>query len=93
MKKIVLVLVGLAALIFLGVLLAPRLIDWNRYKPEISQAVYDATGRELTIGGDIELSILPNLAFTLSDVTLANIHPRTRKAVLAQYGPVLPSAP
>jgi uncharacterized protein involved in outer membrane biogenesis len=46
--------------------------DYNRLKPEITQAVKNATGRELTLGGDIklDLGLLPALA--VKDVKFAN---------------------
>ena len=72
MKKVGLVLLGLVVLLVAAVLVAPRLIDWNGYKPEIAQAVKEATGRTLVIGGDIEVSIFPGISFRLSDVSLSN---------------------
>jgi uncharacterized protein involved in outer membrane biogenesis len=72
MKKAALILVGVIAVIILAVVIVPQLIDWNRYKPEIAEAVKDATGRNLAIDGDIELSLLPNLEFAISDVRLSN---------------------
>ncbi|MCH7692657.1 MAG: AsmA family protein [Proteobacteria bacterium] len=72
MKKVGLVLLGLVVLLVVAVVAAPRLIDWNGYKPEIAQAVKEATGRTLVIGGDIELSIFPGISFRLSDVSLSN---------------------
>ena len=72
MKKVGLVLLGLVVLLVAAVLVAPRLIDWNGYKPEIAQAVKEATGRTLVIGGDIEVSIFPGISFGLSDVSLSN---------------------
>ena len=50
----------------------PQLIDWNGYKSAIAAAVKDATGRDLVIGGDIEIAILPGISFGLSDVSLSN---------------------
>ena len=42
------------------------------YRSRIEQAVADATGFELVIGGDLDLSFIPNLGFTLGDVRLRN---------------------
>jgi len=71
MKKIGIVLLGLIVLLVVAVLAVPRLIDWNGYKAEIAQAVKEATGRDLTIGGEIEVSILPDVSFALSGLTLS----------------------
>jgi uncharacterized protein involved in outer membrane biogenesis len=46
--------------------------DYNRLKPEITQAVRNATGRELTLGGDIKLGLGFSLALAVKDVKFAN---------------------
>ncbi|MGF1639361.1 MAG: AsmA family protein, partial [Rhodospirillales bacterium] len=46
--------------------------DWNAYKPEIADAVRKATGRELRIDGDVELSLFPHLAFSVDGIALSN---------------------
>ena len=52
---------GIAAVLILIVVVTAYVIlisyDYNKLKPRITQAVKDATGRELTLGGDIELAI------------------------------------
>jgi uncharacterized protein involved in outer membrane biogenesis len=46
--------------------------DFNKLKPEISKAAFDATGRELTLGGDIDLDIGFTPALVVEDVSLEN---------------------
>jgi uncharacterized protein involved in outer membrane biogenesis len=46
--------------------------DYNRLKPEIIRAVKDATGRELTLGGDIKLDVVLPPALAVKDVKFAN---------------------
>ncbi len=46
--------------------------DFNKLKPRIAAAVMDATGRELTLGGDIDLGIGLTPVLTVSDVSFAN---------------------
>ncbi|MBN1841656.1 MAG: AsmA family protein [Deltaproteobacteria bacterium] len=46
--------------------------DFNDLKPRIVQAVKDATGRELTLGGDIELDIGLTPALVVEDVSFQN---------------------
>ncbi len=46
--------------------------DPNAYKPQISAAVRDVTGRELAIEGDIELSLFPWIGMELGEVRLSN---------------------
>jgi len=46
--------------------------DYNKLKPRIARMVKDATGRELNIGGDINLKIGLFPALVVSDITFAN---------------------
>ncbi len=46
--------------------------DFNKLKPRISRAVKDATGRELVLGGEIDLKIGLTPALTVEDVRFQN---------------------
>lgn len=67
--KILVVLV--VAVIVAGVV-AILSIDPNDYKDDITAAVEKETGRKLTIGSDIELSLGLNTSFRVRNVTLSN---------------------
>ena len=54
-----------------GFLLVAR-INTESNKAVISEAVVAATGLELTIDGDLSLSLFPNLSLSLTDVRLRN---------------------
>ncbi len=84
MKKILIILASLLALLFLGVMLAPKLIDWNE---KIAATVEDATGRKMRIGGDVTLSLFPNVAFSAGDIHLANA-PGAKAADMVSVGSV-----
>ena len=71
MFKLFKVLFGLITFIILVLLAAPFFIDVNDYKPEISKAVYDATGRNVQIE-HIQLSAFPWVGLTLKNVQLEN---------------------
>lgn len=64
---------ALVALAIVAVGAAVVLLDPNDYKAQIIEAVQDATGRQLTLGGELRLtrSLLPTLE--ASDVTLSNL--------------------
>lgn len=69
------ILASLLALILLVVtLLAAALIfiDPNDYRDDITQAVQKATGRELKLPGDIQLSVFPWLGVSLGAAQLSN---------------------
>lgn len=62
-------LVGLLVIALVGVAL---LFDPNDYKPEISAAVEEATGRTLTLEGDLELNLFPRLRIALGEAELSD---------------------
>jgi uncharacterized protein involved in outer membrane biogenesis len=68
--------VGIAAVLIIVLVATAYLIlatyDYNKLKPRIAQAVRDATGRELTLGGDIELAIGLSPSLVVADVMFAN---------------------
>jgi AsmA protein len=61
---VILVIAGLIALLFI--------VDPNDYKQEISSQVEKATGRTLTLDGDIKLSVFPWIALELGPLSLSN---------------------
>lgn len=62
-----LVLFTLAAIVLL-----PMFVDPNQHKERIVAEVKKATGRDLTISGDIGLSVFPWLALELNGLSLSN---------------------
>lgn len=76
--------VGLVVLIaIIGLLIAPFLINVERYKPLILSEVKKATGREATISGAISLSLFPMPKINIKDVKLASI-PKAQKPYLLE---------
>ncbi len=73
MRKLLIAAVGIVVVLGAAALVAPGLIDWTEYKPQIQQAARDATGRELVIDGDISLSLIPSPTLSVGGVRLANI--------------------
>jgi AsmA protein len=71
-KYTLFVLGGLLALALIAVVGFVATFDPNRYKDEAEQAVEDATGRELTIAGELELELFPWLALRTGRVVLGN---------------------
>jgi len=71
LKIIALVLGGvLAALVALAIYVAT--LDLSSYKADIEQAVEEATGRALTISGELDLAWRPGPTITASGLRLAN---------------------
>lgn len=63
---------GAIALVILLAIAIPFFVDLNDYKPYIASEVKEATGRDLTINGDIKVSVFPWLGAQLHDVKLSN---------------------
>jgi AsmA protein len=76
MKKVFKIIAALVSLLLVlllaAVLIIPLVFNPNDYKGEIEQQVMDATGRELTIDDDIELTLFPWIGVSLGEVTLGN---------------------
>lgn len=69
------ILLGLATLLVLGVVLivaVMTLVDPARYRSLATDAVQQATGRTLTLGGDVGLKLLPCCAVAFDEATLGN---------------------
>ena len=73
MKKILIGLGVLLVLLVVAVLVGPSFFNWNSYKGEITAKAREATGRDLTIDGDISLSILWTPTLSVKKVRFANI--------------------
>jgi AsmA protein len=76
MKRILKVLgliVGGVLLLFVVAGVAVSLLfDPNDYKDEITAAVQDATGRQLSLDGDLELAVFPTIRIAVGSATLSN---------------------
>ena len=59
-------------LLVVAVVAIPMFVDLNDYKPQISDGVKSATGRDLKIEGDIELTLFPWVGATLGAIQLGN---------------------
>ena len=73
MKKVLYIIGGLMGLLVVALLVIPSFINWNTYKPEIADQVRALTGRELIIGGDIDLKIFPSPRLVAENVSLSSI--------------------
>ena len=78
LTALALFLVGLVAAVFIG----PSFVDWNQYKTTIAEEAEKATGRKLTVAGDVSLSLLPSPALSAEQVSLANVEGGSRPEML-----------
>ncbi|MBU6420897.1 MAG: AsmA family protein [Gammaproteobacteria bacterium] len=66
------VVVCIIAVIVILIIVLPFVINPNDFKPQIAKAVKDKTGRDLSIPGDIKLSIFPWLGAEIGPMALSN---------------------
>ncbi len=74
-KPFKIILSTVAALIFLliaVVCILPFVIDPNDFKPEIAAAVKDKTGRDLTLDGELKISLFPWIGISTGKMVLSN---------------------
>ena len=64
---------GLIILLILAIIALVTFVNPNMFKGKISQVVYQQTGQQLTIAGDIGWSFFPGVAIKVDEVTLKNV--------------------
>ena len=72
MGKLVKIIAALVLLMLAAVCILPFIIDLNNFKPEIIAAVKDATRRELTLDGELKLSLFPWAGISTGKMALSN---------------------
>jgi uncharacterized protein involved in outer membrane biogenesis len=82
-NKFLLVLASILALFVAAILIGPSIINWNNYKADLTNEVERLTGRNLTINGNIEISIFPAPALVANDVYLSNSEGASAKNMLS----------
>jgi len=72
-KKLLIAVGVVIGVLLVAIIVVPHFIDWNRYlKSTITTTAKEITGRDLTIDGDIGLTILPTPTFSAAKVRFAN---------------------
>lgn len=72
MKRILKLVSAIVALIVIAAIALPMFISADFLKAQLQEQVKKATGRELVIKGKASLSVFPNIAIHVEDVTLGN---------------------
>lgn len=71
-KWLLAIVVVLMVIIVVSVMVAPMVINFDRYKPRIEAEASKALGRPVTIGGKIEPSVFPWVGVAVHDLHLGN---------------------
>ena len=72
MNKIAIKLLAVVLSLLAILLIAPSFIDWTNYRNAFEERLAAATGRAVTIQGDVVLSLLPRPAFQVDAVRISN---------------------
>lgn len=70
MNSILTYIAGLLVVLLFAALVGPSLVDWNQFRQEIEAQASEATGRPVSIGGDIRFRILPAPHLTLGKIKI-----------------------
>jgi len=77
MKKVLkwgsIVIAGLVVIIIAAILIIPRVVDVQKYKPELEKKIAQASGRPFSVGDDLHLSVFPWAGISFSDLELGNV--------------------
>lgn len=63
---------SLAVVIIAALLIIPRFVDLQKYKPMLESKVAEATGRPFSVGDDLRLSLFPWAGVSFSNLRLGN---------------------
>ena len=70
--KFVYALLVLLVLVVAALFIVPSVLNWERFKPEITERLEAITGREIAIDGPLAVSILPTPTIKAADLRIAN---------------------
>ena len=84
MKRLLSILLFLLLLSAAVVWVAPVLVDFNAFRQDIEKQISAATGREISIEGDISMRLLPEPALQVQKVSVRNAgQDKSEQAALA----------
>ena len=72
LKIILSIIATIVLLVVIAIAVLPHVISPNDFKPEIQAAIKDNLGRDLTIEGDLELSVFPWIGISTGKLILSN---------------------
>ena len=73
MKRLIYGLGAVISVVVLGLLLAPAFLEPDQYRDLIEDQVEDALGRQVSIEGELSLSLLPFPSLSAEGVRIANV--------------------
>lgn len=72
MKRVLLIVSGIAALLIIAAFSVPFFIPKSVYKNQIENAATNALQRDVTLAGDVKISVFPRISASVEQVSVAN---------------------
>ena len=72
MKRVLLIVSGIAALLIIAAFSVPFFIPKSVYKNQIENAATNALQRDVTLAGDVKISVFPRISASVDQVSVAN---------------------
>ncbi len=69
----VIIIVSVVVIIIAAILIIPRVVDVQKYKPELEKKIAEASGRPFSVGDDLRFSLFPWAGVSFSDLHLGNV--------------------
>lgn len=71
-RRLFFVVIGLLVVLAAAVVIAPMVVPASTIKAQVVRQAFNATGRELAIDGDLDVTVAPRLGVRMAGVSLAN---------------------
>jgi AsmA protein len=72
MKRVLLIISGIAVLLIIAAFSVPFFIPKSVYKAQIERAATNALQRDVTLAGDVKISVFPRISASVEQVSVAN---------------------
>ena len=67
------IIASLVVIIIAAILIIPRVVDVQKYKPALEKKIAEASGRPFSVSDDLRLSLFPWAGVSFSDLHLGNV--------------------
>ena len=65
--------ISFVVIIIAAILIIPKIVNVQKYKPELEKKIAEATGRPFSVSDDLRFSIFPWIGLSFSDLHLGNV--------------------
>lgn len=73
LKLGLIICISFVVIIIAAILIIPKIVNVQKYKPELEKKIAEATGRPFSVSDDLRFSIFPWIGLSFSDLHLGNV--------------------